>query len=138
MIAAINEELNGANFNADVLGATISEKGQEIIKGNKNDGYFATKQEYAQIELVALTGNYSVTTNLAVQITGGATLTLRYFEYDSTNDRFIIDTIDALLMIDSDETSNDYQSINYIVKNDINAKSRIITTFTHVFNGSIN
>lgn len=138
LIAAINEELNGANFNADVLGATISEKGQEIIKGNKNDGYFATKQEYAQIELVALTGNYSVTTNLAVQITGGATLTLRYFEYDSTNDRFIIDTIDALLMIDSDETSNDYQSINYIVKNDINAKSRIITTFTHVFNGSIN
>ncbi|MCI7402056.1 MAG: hypothetical protein MSH40_05210 [Christensenella sp.] len=138
LIAAINNELKGANFNADVLGATISEKGQEIIKGNKDDGYFATKQEYAQIELVALTGNYSVTTNLAVQITGGATLTLRYFEYDSTNKRFIIDTIDALLMIDSDETGNDYQSINYIVKNDINAKSRIITTFTHVFNGSIN
>ena len=138
LIVAINEELNGANFNADVLGATISEKGQEIIKGNKNDGYFATNQEYAQIELVALTGNYSVTTNLAVQITGGATLTLRYFEYDSESERFIIDTIDALLMIDSDETSNDYQSINYIVKNDINAKSRIITTFTHVFNGSIN
>ena len=65
-------------------------------------------------------------------------LNKRYFEYDSTNDRFIIDTIDALLMIDSDETGNDYQSINYIVKNDINAKSRIITTFTHVFNGSIN
>lgn len=138
LIAAINNELKGANFNADVLGATISEKGQEIIKGNKDDGYFATKQEYAQIELVALTGNYSVTTNLAVQITGGATLTLRYFEYDSTNKRFIIDTIDALLMIDSDEAGNDYQSINYIVKNDINAKSRIITTFTHVFNGSIN
>ena len=138
LIAAINNELNGAKFNADVLGATIEAKGQEIIKGNKNDGYFATNPKYAQIELVALTGNYSVTTNLAVQITGGATLTLRYFEYDSTNDRFIIDTIDALLMIDSDETGNDYQSINYIVKNDINAKSRIITTFTHVFNGSIN
>jgi len=133
LISALNTELAGASFNGDVLGATIDAGNTDIYLSNGN--YYATSQEYKEVVLVAMIGTYSVTTNLAVSISSGATLVLRYFEYDSTTERFIIDTFEALQMIDNVE--GDYQELDYIVTNNINGKGAMQTTFENVFNGTI-
>ena len=148
LISALNTELNaGTTFSGDVLAdtydAAIDAGETEAELGMKKVGnaYYAYAQEYTEIELEAITGTYSVTDNLAVSFSQGATLTLRYFKYhgyDNTlhKDIYKIETFEDLLMVDDDEA--DYQDLNYIVTNNLNGKGRLTSTFVNTFNGTIN
>ena len=138
LIAAINAELANATFSADVLAATVADENNEdrtkITYNQEDSKYYATAQEYTTVQLTALNGTYSVTTNLAVAISESATLVLRYFEY--LNGKYIIDTFDALMMVDSLE--GDYQDLHYQITNNLNGKGRLVETLQNDFNGTIN
>ncbi len=143
LISAINTELSGSiSFSGDVLAATIADEDNvdrtKITYNSTTGKYHATNEAYTTVHLTALTGTYSVTSNLAVVFASGATLTLRYFEYDATSERFIIDTFDALLMIDNAvDGEGEYQTLDYIITRNLNGKSQLVETFGNTFRGTI-
>ncbi|MCR4874514.1 MAG: hypothetical protein K5923_02070 [Clostridia bacterium] len=143
LISAINTELSSSiSFSGDVLGATIADENNEdrtkITYNSTDNKYYAASQGYTTVQLTALSGTYSVTTNLAVVFTSGATLTLRYFEYDTTSERFIIDSFEALLMVDNAvDGEGEYQTLDYIITRNINAKAQTVETFGNTFSGTI-
>ena len=102
LIDDLNDELENASFSGDVLAATYADQtNPDRTKLSYTNGvYSAASEVFTVIKLTALSGTYSVTNNLAVSFTTGATLTLRYFKYDSTNNKYMIETFDDLLAID--------------------------------------
>ncbi len=135
LISNINTELESAEFNEDIL-ATVS---ADYVTTD-NGKYYATQANtYVKVLLENPTAPISVSNNLAVTITGENYLTLRYFAFDKTSNRFIIDTFEALLMIDNnlDGNEGEYQSLNYIVTNDLYGRSQLVNTFTNEFSGTI-
>ena len=135
LISNINTELESAEFTEDIL-ATVS--ADYVTKDNGK--YYATQANtYVKVKLENPTTPISVSNNLAVTITGDNYLTLRYFAFDKESNRFIIDTFEALLMIDnlSDGNNGEYQTLDYIVTNDLYGRSQLVTTFTNEFSGTI-
>lgn len=135
LISNINTELESAEFTEDIL-ATVS--ADYVTKDNGK--YYATQANtYVKVKLENPTTPISVSNNLAVTITGDNYLTLRYFAFDKESNRFMIDTFEALLMIDnlSDGNNGEYQTLDYIVTNDLYGRSQLVTTFTNEFSGTI-
>ena len=135
LISNINTELESAEFTEDIL-ATVS--ADYVTKDNGK--YYATQANtYVKVKLENPTTPISVSNNLAVTISGDNYLTLRYFAFDKESNRFIIDTFEALLMIDnlSDGNNGEYQTLDYIVTNDLYGRSQLVTTFTNEFSGTI-
>lgn len=144
LINAMNTQINsGLSFNGNNVLSALAADINSPIEYVENDGYYVKEanKKYAEIELPIVNTNNASTGNFVVNIEDTAILTLRYFKYNSNKQKYMIETFEDLLMIDhkygNDSYENDYDTLDYYVANNINAKSKITYGISREFKGTI-